>query len=72
MTTDLLDLARRTMDGSLGLVGGGQATPPGDDHPVPDVRTVLPVRSHPALVEATSSPSPAASGRAMPPTPAAR
>ena len=39
MTTDLLDLARRTMAGSLGLDGSGQATPPGDDHSAPDVRT---------------------------------
>jgi hypothetical protein len=36
---DLLDLARRTMAGSPGPVGGGQATPPGDDWlAAPDVR----------------------------------
>jgi len=39
MTTDLLDLARRTMASSLGSAAVGQATTSGDDRPAVDVRT---------------------------------
>jgi hypothetical protein len=39
MTTDLLDLARRTMASSLDSVVGGQATTSGDDRAAPEVRT---------------------------------
>lgn len=38
MTTDLLDLARRTMASSRGSVAGGQATTSDDDRPAVDVR----------------------------------